>query len=486
MTNTYGKNIGEEMKEKKEKENNKKSVISKPFMRILLILAGGAIIYFLCIFFFWIYEKNMDKVAGSEAFEVVSDITENVITPTGSEPLPPVSSKYLIGFDYSDYNLSSSVIICKVRYDKKIEAEYKYTLSTTDFPAVQDVRCVTKTFDLTEEQYNNISKGIDLGKLYNTDPMESKIEDVSDGSSSCLLIYGEDDNVLKTIGGFAPRSDYYKSIRKLIYDNLPQEFTDGYTEYERINTYFKMFESLDYGVYLNYDEDLNSLSYKNVIVIDAQYHSKEEIESFKNYSHYVFSYINVGSLETFRSYYSEYEDLTLSDYENWEDERWMDVSDERWQNYIIDTVAKDMVDKGIDGFFVDNCDVYEHYSNDGILDGLSNIMTGLKGYGKVVIMNGGDVFLDSYCVKKGEWSDVIDGINQENVFTMIDWDNGTLSLNDDEERKYFTDYIEKYSALGAYIYLLEYTDNEGTKSDIVKYCKEHKYQYYISDSVELD
>ncbi|MCR5213269.1 MAG: endo alpha-1,4 polygalactosaminidase [Eubacterium sp.] len=241
-----------------------------------------------------------------------------------------------------------------------------------------------------------------------------------------------------------------------------------------------------YGVFLSFEGDLDLLSDYDLVVIDGQYFSKEEIENFKNKGHIVFSYINIGSIETFRSYYSEYENLTLDDYENWEEEKWVDASSEKWQNFVINTLAQELLDKGIDGFFVDNCDVYYHYPNDEMLDGVSTIMKYLVSTGKFVSINGGDVFLDAYCEKKGEWSDVITGINQETVYSKINWENDTFSENSDKDRKYYSDYIEKYSSLGAYIFLLEYTRSEDVKKDIDAYCQKHNYLFYISDSIELD
>ena len=48
------------------------------------------------------------------------------------------------------------------------------------------------------------------------------------------------------------------------------------------------------------------------------------------------------------------------------------------------------------------------------------------------------------------------------------------------------DYIERYGAQGADIYLLEYTRDEELISEITEYCHDMGFKYYISDSVELD
>ena len=164
----------------------------------------------------------------------------------------------------------------------------------------------------------------------------------------------------------------------------------------------------------------------------------------------------------------------------------MDVADARWQDFVIDGLAAGLLDKGVDGFFVDNCDVYYNYPSAENLSGLSAIMKALVGTGKKVLINGGDVFLDAYCAGGGKWSDVITGINQETVFSKILWDGDRFSAADAEDTAYFCDYVERYGAQGADIYLLEYTTDPGIEEKIEKYCGEKGFFYYISDSLELD
>ena len=110
-----------------------------------------------------------------------------------------------------------------------------------------------------------------------------------------------------------------------------------------------------YGVFLSICENIEQFADYEIVVIDAQYYPKEELDAFRSKGHKVFSYINIGSLEDFRDYYDEYKDLSLGAYEHWEEEVWVDVSSPRWQDLILKKVAVWLLDKEIDGFFVDNC-----------------------------------------------------------------------------------------------------------------------------------
>ena len=241
-----------------------------------------------------------------------------------------------------------------------------------------------------------------------------------------------------------------------------------------------------YGVFLSADGDLSKYSSYETIVIDAQNFDAEEIRTIKDEGHTLYSYINVGALEDFRDYYDEYKDLSLGAYEHWEEEVWIDVSDGRWIDFLLRELVPELLDKGIDGFFVDNCDVYYQYPTPEILDGLSLILMGIHEIGMPVILNGGDAFLDAYCENGGSWNDLITGINQETVFSSIVWDEGEFGRATEEDQEYFCDYIERYGQKGAKIYLLEYTTDPELIGEIQAYCEAKGFLYYVSDSVELD
>ena len=241
-----------------------------------------------------------------------------------------------------------------------------------------------------------------------------------------------------------------------------------------------------FGVILNVCDDLEQFADYETIVIDAQYYTREQINSFRGKGHKVYSYINIGSLENFRDYYEDYKDLALGAYEHWEEEVWVDVSSPRWQDLILKKVAVWLLDKEIDGFFVDNCDVYYVYPRPEILEGLSLIMKSLVQTGKKVIINSGDTFMDAYCEQGGKWSDVITGIAQESVISTILWDENAFGRAEPEDREYFESYIGRYGSQGADIYLIEYTTDEELIREIDEFCKEHNYLYYVSDSIELD
>ena len=243
----------------------------------------------------------------------------------------------------------------------------------------------------------------------------------------------------------------------------------------------------DYGVFLSIGPDKADRfkDYKTIVIDVQNDFTKKDIAKLKKQGHVVYSYINVGAVENYRDYYADYKDITLDVYENWEDERWVDVSQKRWQSFILDDLSERIKSKGVDGFFVDNTDVYYLYNNEGIYNGLTKILKGLKKKGKVIV-NGGDTYVSAYIKKNKNLKGILDGVNQESVFSKIlDYEKNEFGKNDKEDLKYFQKYLARVKKCKKKVYVLEYTKDKKLKKKIKSYCRKKGYKYYISDSIGL-
>lgn len=243
----------------------------------------------------------------------------------------------------------------------------------------------------------------------------------------------------------------------------------------------------DYGVLIGVAEDriIPQAEGYRIIVVEGQELSTETIRQLQDNGHQVYSYLNIGSLETYRDYYDQFAYAVLDEYDNWPDEYWIDATAPEWREYIVDTVGKALADKKVDGFFLDNADVYYQYHHDGIYDGLVSILEGLQKYHLKTIINGGDVFVSR--LLDGGSTELIDGINQECVFSTIeDYSGNIFGAQKKEDLLYFADYLDMVRTAGIEVYLLEYTTDKKLIERIRTFCKAHGYLYYISDSTALD
>lgn len=243
----------------------------------------------------------------------------------------------------------------------------------------------------------------------------------------------------------------------------------------------------NYGVFLGVNpEQIELLKGYDTVVIDAAYFTKEEIETIRqNGANKIYSYLNIGSIETFRDGYDTVSDCILSEYENWPGEFWVDVSRPEWQTFIEQS-AKALAGKGVDGYFLDNADVYYLYPTQEIFDGLVSIIAMLNTLNKDILINGGDVFVSEAVLNADSPQIQVTGVNQECVFTNIDFENNTLVLQDAETSKYYQDYLAACKAKGLEVYLLEYAkDGAAVEETIQDYCNKEGFGYYRSSSIEL-
>lgn len=246
------------------------------------------------------------------------------------------------------------------------------------------------------------------------------------------------------------------------------------------------FEENDYGVFLNADaSSLKQLKNYDLIVIDAQYFTKSDIELLHQNGTKVYTYLNIGSIENFREYYTTYEKLTIGRYEHWDEEKWVDVADPDWQKFM-EQLSQELFEKGVDGFFIDNCDVYYYAPRESIFEGLTAILQNIMTFDKAVIINGGDTYVTEYRERYGAIDHIMTGVNQESVWSAIDFDKGTFYEQTKETRDYYCNYLEACQADGMDVYLLEYTTDKKLIQKIEKYCNEHDFHFYVSDSLELE
>jgi hypothetical protein len=117
--------------------------------------------------------------------------------------------------------------------------------------------------------------------------------------------------------------------------------------------------SKSYAVLIGIDRSrISRLKPYRTVVIEPEGFRASDIRKLHRQKKKVYAYINIGSIEKSRSYYSRFSDITLGDYENWPDERWVDVSKKEWQDFVVDELARKYARQGYDGFFLDNADVY--------------------------------------------------------------------------------------------------------------------------------
>lgn len=240
-----------------------------------------------------------------------------------------------------------------------------------------------------------------------------------------------------------------------------------------------------YGVFLGInEEEFDRLTPYSLAVIEPSEFSAAQIEALHAAGKTVYGYLNIGAVEEYRPYYGRFRELALGTYEDWPDEKWVDVASPAWQRFIIDELGKQYADMGFDGLFLDNADVYCFHQTEDIFQGLCAILRGLKAYGLTLIINGGDTFV-SKCMEENTALSLFDGVNQETIFTRIDFEHRSYGVQPEEETAYFKEYLSKAKEHGLSVCLLEYAADPQLAKKIDAYCAENGFLWYNAQDIEL-
>ena len=233
-------------------------------------------------------------------------------------------------------------------------------------------------------------------------------------------------------------------------------------------------------------DDVSTFTVSDVIVIDGQYFEKEDVAALhKKGFKKIYSYINVGSVENFRDYYKDYEDITIGDYENWPEERFVDVSSKKWQKFLKAT-AKDLIDKGFDGLFLDNTDVYYNFPTDDIYNGLISTLKKLNTVTDNIMINGGDVFVTKYLKETKDFEKMLfNAVNQESVFTSYDFDKEKYGVQTEDTTEYLLEYLDLAKTSGITVYTIEYMDDADLAKEVAEKSAKKGFICYVSGDIEL-
>ncbi len=243
-------------------------------------------------------------------------------------------------------------------------------------------------------------------------------------------------------------------------------------------------DAAPYGVFLGVDGDSvgNKLDNYSTVVIEPTVFTRSQIQKMKKEGKQVYAYINVGAIERARPYYGRFSGLTFKNYDNW-DERWVNIDSKIWQNFIISRAAMFKKD-GYDGFFVDNLDVYAHKKKKSIYNGACRVLSAMKAMNAKTIINGADVFV-STAIRRGHARRLIDAVNQEEVFTSINFGVNSYGKQSKSILNYYKAYFRRVKKAGIKGYLLEYRAQGNNLRKLASYCRKNGFTYYNASSLYL-
>ncbi len=199
------------------------------------------------------------------------------------------------------------------------------------------------------------------------------------------------------------------------------------------------------------------------IVLDQDYPYIDTLIN-ENSSQYrkakIFGYISVGEIEKYRSYYEELKKFAVGKNTMW-DSLIADLRIKEYRDFLIERVAKNIVERGFDGFFLDTLDSYmlvakvEEYGE--YQEALIDFITTLKEKypEKLIITNRGFEILDK--VKH-----LVDGVAAESLFYGLDSNRNYVKVPE-EERRWLLLQLYRIKAYGLPAIVIDYVPPKNKK-----------------------
>ena len=232
----------------------------------------------------------------------------------------------------------------------------------------------------------------------------------------------------------------------------------------------------------------------DIAVIDLDGISTSVIRAAKSRGVQIYGYLNAGAMEKQRSYYDDYKNLRLAEYDGWPGEYWMDVTKSAWLQHLMKE-ARSMKARGATGVYLDNTDIYymvrSGFENDdadlfrtppsaaSTYRALRLLVKSIdQKVGLTVMPNGGDHFVRKFVA---DCPGIIRIVNQEGVL-YEDFEPQSTSAT-----RYLTKYLDWCREKGIYVRGIEYTKSDSQAERARDYYRRHGWlSLYISRHTDLE
>lgn len=223
----------------------------------------------------------------------------------------------------------------------------------------------------------------------------------------------------------------------------------------------------------------------DVLILDLQSFRADQVAALRAVGvGTIYGYVSLGSLESYRPYAQRFQNLTFAPYENWPDERWIDVTDASWQRFITTKLAPRLIALGADGFFVDNADVYAQRSDDAVYRALLAMIRAMRASGRPVMINGGAAFVER--MQSEGLGGEIDALAQEELLTrIVDYEAERFERQDPSQTRIAETRLERARREGAAVLLIEYSADTDVTAEVARYARRKGFASCVSSSVDL-
>lgn len=230
---------------------------------------------------------------------------------------------------------------------------------------------------------------------------------------------------------------------------------------------------------------------KTFLVIQPQDYTNKQISDLRAAGYTLLGYLSAGSISDQRSYYKQLKPYRLSKLQDWPHQYYLDLRKPAVRDFIVYR-ARELKNRGFQGWWLDNLDVYEYHKSTEMYNGIITLLKRIRAIDKnsYIMINGGSQFLDKLMDKDSSHKTItyIDGVTQEEVYSLIKSYSGKGKFGQQKKdmHSWYKSHMKRILRHKMQAFLLEYTTSASLKARIQKFCKTYKMTgYYISSDVNL-
>ncbi|MFN3639355.1 MAG: endo alpha-1,4 polygalactosaminidase [Flavobacterium sp.] len=225
--------------------------------------------------------------------------------------------------------------------------------------------------------------------------------------------------------------------------------------------------------------DLKSVKSYSEIILETAHFSKSDIQEIRKNKTKVYGYISLGEVNKNATHYKSLNEDFLGKNKNW-DSYYLNLNSNTTKNVLINVIQQ-MVDKGVDGLFLDNIDNFSSFGQQkNQKEELIKLFSLIKKkfpHLYLIQNSGAELF--------PETKNCVDAVLFESIFTNYNF----------EKKKYYErvgeDFINHFKKIKEVekikktrILLIEYADNFEMYQNTVKNLGQHSYDFFIG-SIDL-
>lgn len=212
------------------------------------------------------------------------------------------------------------------------------------------------------------------------------------------------------------------------------------------------------------------------VIIEASYYNSAEVAILKQHNQYVLSYISIGEINKYTSFYKKGKAYTIPGKNNIWNSYYLDIKQKPLQKIILEDINNKINTKGFDGLFLDNVDNYGNYGKQKHLRTyLISFLKNLRQvYPNIFLMQNAGLDLVN------ETHGLINSIGIESIITAYDFEQKKYLFRAKNELKTKISLIKKIEKEYTIPFIIiEYMDSKKGKNKILRKMKKFKWDIFI-------